>query len=292
MIVPTTSSYKEVTSTAPFRVYTEMALELIAIATGIGMGLSLGRRSRQVAYEEAQDEVERSTRHDKLVWVNTSGTGGSDLLQEVPETIMTVMLIGDSGSGKTLFCRRITDPDALGSGTLQKSVEPSWHSVYVTLQAESPPRQIRQRLIVQMLDTPGRDSFTSLIVPFYRSIQACILVFDAGSTASFQALQHRWYSAVQQHRLSAGSRVAAGSNVVLAYILDEGRERQVKRREAALWCSTVGLAYFETHANDKYEWKKMISHLAAAIAPVQSAAVSSGASRAADGDSSVSAAVR
>jgi 16S rRNA U516 pseudouridylate synthase RsuA-like enzyme len=43
---------------------------------------------------------------------------------------------------------------------------------------------------------------------------------------------------VQQHRLSAGSRVATGSNVVLAHILDEGRERQVKRREAALWCST------------------------------------------------------
>ena len=155
-----------------------MALELIAIAAGIGMGLSLGSRSRQVAYEEAQDEVERSTRQDKLVWVSTSGTGGSDLLQEVPETIMTVMLIGDSGSGKTLFCRRITEPDALGSGTLQKSVEPSWHSVHVSLQAESPPRQIRQRLIVQMLDTPGRDSLTSLIVPFYRSIQACILVLS------------------------------------------------------------------------------------------------------------------
>jgi hypothetical protein len=97
---------------------------------------------------------------------------------------------------------------------------------------------------------------------------------------------------VQHHRLSAGSRVATGSNVVLAHILDEGRERQVKRREAALWCSTVGLAYFETHANDKYEWKKMFSHLAAAIAPVQPAAVSSGASGAADGDSSVSAAAR
>ena len=53
-------------------------------------------------------------------------------------------------------------------------------------------------------------------------------------------------------------------SVVLACLLDETRERQVTRRDAASWCSANALPYFETHAKDASGWTRMLAHLASA----------------------------
>jgi len=234
-------------------------LEVLAVAAGLGAGLSLGRRSRQAAHDAAREETESAEAK-----ISSLSSTGEHLRGSIPGRTITVMLVGESGVGKTLICRRITDPEALGRETLQRTSAPSWHRADATLRAASPVLP-PQRLCVQMLDTPGRESIAMLNVPFFRSVQAVVLVFDVGSAASFQALKDTWYVAVQRHRISAG-KASARSCVVLAHVIDERRERQVTRREAAQWCAGMDLAYFETHANDGGlggpGWRRLLSHLA------------------------------
>ena len=100
-------------------------------------------------------------------------------------------------------------------------------------------------------------------MPFYRDVQACILVFDVGSSLSFARMKAFWYSATRLHRFhTPGARQKPGSTVVLAHIIDERRERQVTRREAAAWCQQQKLPYFETHYHDTAAWRRMLVHLA------------------------------
>ena len=82
------------------------------------------------------------------------------------------------------------------------------------------------------LDTPG--SMPELSIPFYRQVNSVVLVFDVGSSQSFAKMKTLWYSAVRLHRDAAGgARTAADSTISLAHVIDERRERQVTRREAA-----------------------------------------------------------
>lgn len=48
-------------------------------------------------------------------------------------------------------------------------------------------------LLLQIWDTPGREKFHNLAVPYYRGADGCILVYDINSKKSFEALD-KWYS--------------------------------------------------------------------------------------------------
>ena len=91
-----------------------------------------------------------------------------------------------------------------------------------------------------------------------------MLVFDVGSSMSFDKMKSQWYSSVRLHRFASGARQAPGSTVVLAHIIDERRERQVTRREAAAWCQQQNLPYFETHPAEK-PYPRVLHHLASTL---------------------------
>ena len=99
------------------------------------------------------------------------------------------------------------------------------------------------------------------VCPVESDVQAVVLVFDVGSSASFARMKAMWFSAVRLYRLVAGASHAPETTVVLAHIIDERRERQVTRREAAAWAQQQGLPYFETHPNER-PVPRVLAHLA------------------------------
>ena len=114
------------------------------------------------------------------------------------------------------------------------------------------------RLCFQLLDTPGRRRFAELLVPFYRTCGALVLVFDVGSAASRRDAA-TWLERARKYRLHA-SRQAPASTVVLAHVLDERAER-----EARTWRRPL-LPYLETHAKDtgaNSGWRKTLRTSAA-----------------------------
>lgn len=250
-----------------------MVLETALLGAGLISGYYLGGRahdewharsgdkSRDEWHGGAAREGGKLPQRSSDVEAVAGPQAAEERYRRVDET-MTVMLAGDSGSGKTLFCSRVAlagSSEALGRETLPRTVAPVWQRVDATVTLEGSPK----RVSFQFLDTPGRSELAELLVPFYRQAHAVVLLFDVGSAASFERMQTAWYAAVQQHRLELGS-YPAGSTVVLAHVIDERRERQVTRREASAWCQSVGCTYFETHAKDSTSWRRMLSHLARA----------------------------
>ena len=76
-------------------------------------------------------------------------------------------------------------------------------------------------------------------------------------------MQRHWLELAKRFRLHA-SRQAPASTVVLAHVLDERAEREVRRIDASTWCASQKLPYFETHAKDvgaHAGWRKMLLHI-------------------------------
>ena len=235
-------------------------LEGALVLAGLTGGWAIGRRARQAVHDDtfARAAGGHSTIRSGGGLGNRVLTPSADHDVDVPvlsDTTITAMLVGSASVGKTMFCMRTTNPESLGRGTLSKTVAPAWHRADVAVSSTT-------RVTFQLLDTPGREGLSVLCVPFYQHVNAVILVFDVGSSSSFEELKSTWYEAVQQHRLAApNARHKAGTCVVLANIVDERRERQVKRSVASSWCESVGLLYFETHPSDAVVWRKMFATL-------------------------------
>ena len=275
-------------------------LEAGLVSAGLAGGYSLGSKLRQVLQEASAADGQ----HQRVGDAAKRGTREGGSLSQLPSSLasrwvgneeamtLTVMLVGEPGAGKTLLCERLAAEDGIvGRETLPRTLAPQWHAVQLDLPSVG-------RVSVQLLDTPGGLPEVSVIqanrpsshlthsqatpvthppalcpcavaaqlsVPFYRDVQACILVFDVGSSLSFARMKAFWYSATRLHRFhTPGARQKPGSTVVLAHIIDERRERQVTRREAAAWCQQQKLPYFETHPAER-PCPRVLTHLGSVV---------------------------
>jgi len=233
-----------------------MALEAGALVLGLAGGFKLWKLVQtELSFLHAEEDQPTDS---------TSAETPARLAVPVKnvEGTLTVMLVGDSAVGKTLFCSRV-----IASTTRQDLAEddgptfaPNWLRAELDLQLDEKVRK-ESRLCFHFLDTPGRPELEQLLAPFYRQAAGLVLVFDAGSLASFTRMQSHWLAQVKAQRVQ-WTRQTAGSVVVLAQVLDERIERQVTRRDASSWCLHHQLPYFETHEKDNAGWRRMLTHLA------------------------------
>lgn len=236
-----------------------MALEAAAIACGLAGGVKLWSYL-QAELDELRGHPDHETAGADAAGAADSGRGAA--AKRKVEGTLTVMLVGDSRIGKTLFCSRVVastsrQPLAEDEGL---TFAPTWLRAEMDVQLDESERR-ETRLCFHLLDTPGREQFEPLVAPFYRDAAALVLMFDVGSAASFMRLQSYWLTQTQRQRKYV-SRQTPGSIVVLAHVLDERKEREVTRRDASNWCLQNQLPYFETHYHDNSAWKRMLVHLA------------------------------
>ena len=234
-----------------------MALEVAAIVAGLTGGYKLW----SLVQDEVDLQAEEEDQDDELTATDASSSRPKKPKRNVEATV-TVMVVGEAGVGKTLFCNRIcssTAGEPLPAYDGQ-TFAPSWMRAELDLQLDELDRR-ETRLCIHLLDTPGRAEFEPLVAPFYRQAAALILVFDVGSMASFLRVQSYWLAQVRAQRTQL-TRSAAGTVVVLAHVVDELNERQVARRDASNWCLQNQLPYFETGPKDNAAWKRMLTHLA------------------------------
>ena len=232
-----------------------MALEVGAIAFGVAGGWKLW------SYLQA-DEMRGHPDHEAA---GADAAGALDSRKNTKRKVegtLTVMLVGDSRVGKTLFCSRVVastsrQPLADDEGP---TFAPTWLRAEMDVQLDEDERK-ETRLCFHLLDTPGREAFEPLVAPFYRDAAALVLMFDVGSAASFMRLQSYWLTQTLRQRKYV-SKQEPGSVVVLAHVLNEHTDREVTRRDASDWCLQNQLPYFETHYHDNSAWKRMLVHLA------------------------------
>ena len=263
-------------------------LELAVGLFGLVGGYSLGQRLRQAVYDESDyllgggaaaassaahaDADSRLQQKKNLRGRSLSSLDGAAAARE--SATVTVMLVGDPAVGKTLLLKRLSDAHgALPQQSLPQTMYPTWQRADFAFAAGG-------ETIFQILDTPGR--IPELSVPFFRHMDTVVLVFDVGRASTFAHVKELWHEYVEKHRLAlpSAAKHAPESVVVLANIIDERRERQVTRREAAAWAASVGIQFFETHPAE--HTPKLMVHLDAVMRRHRATSTQSGPEAPAD----------
>uniref|UniRef100_A0A8C5W5C0 small monomeric GTPase n=1 Tax=Microcebus murinus TaxID=30608 RepID=A0A8C5W5C0_MICMU len=92
----------------------------------------------------------------------------------------SVMLLGDSGVGKTCFLIQFKD-GAFLSGTFIATVGIDFRNKVVTVDG--------MRVKLQIWDTAGQERFRSVTHAYYRDAQALLLLYDITNKASFDNIR-------------------------------------------------------------------------------------------------------
>eukprot|EP01052_Picozoa_sp_SAG31_P008116 SAG31_NODE_402_length_16197_cov_5.262425_4_plen_327_part_00 len=154
------------------------------------------------------------------------------------DTQLRILLLGESGAGKTSLLLRFTD-DLFEERTVS-TVGVDFRVKRITLQW--------RRVRLQIWDTNGQERFRSITRSYYRGAQGVVLVFDAGDRRSFENVM-RWVQDIKQHATEREVMVMLVANKV-----DIPAERRVITPEmgaqlaAEIGSDGVGCPYFETSA--------------------------------------------
>ncbi|KAM9725188.1 ras-related protein Rab-26 isoform 4-T4 [Dama dama] len=171
-----------------------------------------------------------------------------------PFPVPQVMLVGDSGVGKTCLLVRFKD-GAFLAGTFISTVGIDfrvegrrWSEENQEVGLRTEPDQRRRGVVdsgvhrssspqnkvvdvdgmkvkLQIWDTAGQERFRSVTHAYYRDAHALLLLYDVTNKASFDSIQ-AWLMEIQEH---------AQDDVVLMLLgnkVDSAQERAVKREDA------------------------------------------------------------
>lgn len=149
--------------------------------------------------------------------------------------LLKVVLIGDSGVGKTAIVHQFVHSRFLAS-------------YKATIGADFLAKELNiddEAVTLQLWDTAGMERFQSLGVAFYRGADVCILVYDVTNPSSFAALDSwldKFASQAQPANLGSFPFVVMGNKVDL--------ERRVDRSDVDYWLTAKEVVHFDTSAKD------------------------------------------
>ena len=144
-----------------------------------------------------------------------------------------VLLIGDSGVGKTAILQRFTE------GTFTPGIQSTVGVEYKAF----PVKTSRGMLKMNLWDTAGQEKFRSISKGFFRNAHAGVLVFECGLRSSFSSLD-RWLN--DFHSLSLPNAVV----YLVCNKIDLAENRVVTTEEAEAYAKMHSLHYIETSAKD------------------------------------------
>nr|XP_033810367.1 ras-related protein Rab-39B-like [Geotrypetes seraphini] len=146
-----------------------------------------------------------------------------------------LILLGDSTVGKTSLVRRYTEGQFCSSVPSTLGVE-----YYIRMLQVEPGVRVK----LQIWDTAGQERYRSMTRSFYRNIIGILLVFDKTNRKSFRHVEN-WYNEVYEYVFS--SKVVF---MLVGHKSDLEAESVVSRAEAEAMAASLGMAYFETSAQN------------------------------------------
>jgi len=144
-----------------------------------------------------------------------------------------VILIGDSGVGKSNLISRFTKNEFAESHQATIGVDFSNRNVHIS----------NKIIKAQIWDTAGQDRFKSISQAFYRGSRAALVVFDLTCEKSFESLT-TWMSEIERY---------ADKDIVLMLVgnkCDLMRSRVVDYGRAVEFARMYNMDYIETSALD------------------------------------------
>ncbi|KAJ8318795.1 hypothetical protein KUTeg_003886 [Tegillarca granosa] len=143
-----------------------------------------------------------------------------------------VMLIGDSGVGKTCILVRFKD-GAFLSGSFISTVGIDFRNKVVDVDGT--------KVKLQIWDTAGQERFRSVTHAYYRDAHALLLLYDVTNKASFDNIR-AWLGEINEY---------AQEDVVIMLLgnkSDMGGERVIRIEDGERLAKEYGVAFMETSA--------------------------------------------
>ena len=165
------------------------------------------------------------------------------------KVFLKVVIIGDSGVGKTSLIHRYTSTRFL------QDFKP-------TIGAEFSNREVvikGQPVVAQIWDTAGQERYQSLGISFYRGADCWAIVFDRSDRSTFDNLE-TWRNLFLKH--GAPKENDQFPFLIVGNKSDLTEELLVKEKEMQDWCSEHGgLDYIETSAKDNVSVEEAFNKL-------------------------------
>ncbi|XP_078172478.1 ras-related protein RABA2a-like [Carex rostrata] len=168
--------------------------------------------------------------------------------EEEYDYLFKVVLIGDSGVGKSNLLSRFTRNEFLLDSKSTIGVEFATR----TLQVEG------KTIKVQIWDTAGQERYRAITSAYYRGALGALLVYDVTKASSFENVS-RWLKELRDH---------ADSNIVIMLIgnkTDLKHLRTVSTEDAQGFAESEGLSFIETSALEATNVEKSFQLILAEI---------------------------
>lgn len=145
--------------------------------------------------------------------------------------VMKILIIGDSGTGKSSLLMRYAD------GTF-----PSSYISTIGVDFKIRTTDVNGKVIkLMMWDTAGQEKFKTITTSYYRGANAIIIVYDVSDLDTFQNL-NSWIHDVETHCSQDVLLVIAGNKCDLV------KERCVSKEQAEEFTRKIGCEHIEVSA--------------------------------------------
>jgi len=147
--------------------------------------------------------------------------------EEHPDEIFKVIIIGDSGVGKSCFLYNFTE------GGFKED-----HTVTIGVEYTTKIIHLREGVVkLQIWDTAGQETFRAITRSFYRNADGVILMFDLTSEESFSSLEN-WYEEAKSYGQPDSTMSLVGN------MMDLESEREVPQSDAEKFIADKDIAHY------------------------------------------------
>ncbi|XP_069065005.1 ras-related protein Rab-15 isoform X2 [Pleurodeles waltl] len=160
------------------------------------------------------------------------------------DVLFRLLLIGDSGVGKTCLLCRFTDNEFHSSHISTIGVDFKMKTIDVD--------GIKVR--IQIWDTAGQERYQTITKQYYRRAQGIFLVYDITSERSYQHIM-KWASDVDEYAPDGVQKILIGNKA------DESQKRQVGADQGLKLAKEYGMDFFETSACTNINIKESFTRL-------------------------------
>jgi small GTP-binding protein len=169
-------------------------------------------------------------------------------MQADPDFLLKIVLIGDSGVGKTNLLARFTRNQFNIDSKSTIGVE------FATKTLEIEGKTVK----AQIWDTAGQERYRAITSAYYRGAIGALLLYDVSASLTFQSLS-RWLQELRDN---------ADNNIVVMLVgnkCDLQEQRAVSSEEGISFAKSEGLLFIETSAMESTNVQEAFTRLIAEI---------------------------
>jgi len=168
----------------------------------------------------------------------SSMSGGGNRRMSADDTldIVKIVVVGDSGTGKTCLMLRFTKDEFVTSTRATIGMDFCTRQLAVDVMHSEASSTV-QRLTVQVWDTAGQEQFHSLTATYYRKAGGVMIVYDSTSRASFESLP-KWLQQVDENAEGVVKMIVASKVEGTGQQVDEAEGREFAVHHGCMFAST------------------------------------------------------